>query len=528
MLLTIRYVDGVRVHKALIVIPVLFNSLLFSTMIIYFEFSGMLAYALLAIGLTVELLILFKARIWTLIVVSFGILIHLFAIRSIVIGINALVLGLHSYEIINNTARLTTNTMITLAAHIVVLVLFISFVPPNAVKKIIKNKTLLNNIGIIMTVLGLFFIFNARMLTVQTESNSLAWQQILLPIFLMGIFYSLLIFMIRLVLLDEYQKIIAELENKVDKNEMLSDALFNYAVIIVEFNCTKNKTERILVNSTEIEIQDSITITEFYENNIAKFTHPDDVGLMLNLNINKVTEAFNSGIKELSFDYRSYKIQTNPKNTGISVASDGYFWHKLRINSRLDSETNEIISICTIDEIHDEKEAEIALIMKTERDTLTGAYNKDAVKSNVSALLRNSERGILFIFDIDNFKGINDNMGHAFGDEVLIEIYNKVNTLFRSDDIIGRFGGDEFVAFISGDSTIENIEKLSKRICNTVEKTYTSDNGMNITISASIGVAIYPEHGATYDELFYAADVALYESKHRGKNTYTIFNKNMK
>lgn len=165
------------------------------------------------------------------------------------------------------------------------------------------------------------------------------------------------------------------------------------------------------------------------------------------------------------------------------------------------------------------EQEKLAFQIKSERDPLTGLYNKAASEARISDLLaahpdRNS---VLFIFDLDDFKQINDTFGHAEGDECLRRYANFISSFFRSGDIVGRFGGDEFIAFINGAETAAAIHQKMNRLVSTLEKRIEDD-----AKSATLSVGIAYTHGKLYDypTLFDHADKALYCAKQKGKNCY--------
>ncbi len=178
----------------------------------------------------------------------------------------------------------------------------------------------------------------------------------------------------------------------------------------------------------------------------------------------------------------------------------------------------------------DAQEREAALLkMKSELDSLTHIYNKGTTEYLIDKIITSSKVDVhqhtLIIIDLDNFKQLNDTFGHQFGDEVIKELATFLKNLFRSNDIVGRIGGDEFFVFMR-DTTIEKrLEEKCNQILKQFHKFYEK-NGKSVEISASIGVALYPEHGTIYKELYHNADVALYSAKKHGKNNYQLFNGN--
>ncbi len=152
-------------------------------------------------------------------------------------------------------------------------------------------------------------------------------------------------------------------------------------------------------------------------------------------------------------------------------------------------------------------------------DFLSGVYNKMATEEEISGYLtaHPQARCILFILDVDNFKTINDTRGHEMGDQVIASIGRHLRNNFRSDDIVGRIGGDEFLIFlkdIPSDTDLhQQIRRVQKLFCQ-----FTTQNELHIEISTSIGAAIFPTDATSFTELYKAADRALYQAKKHGKS----------
>lgn len=160
-------------------------------------------------------------------------------------------------------------------------------------------------------------------------------------------------------------------------------------------------------------------------------------------------------------------------------------------------------------------------------DSLTKCLNKRIFYEKVSAVLEKSlpvEQHAFIILDIDNFKSINDNLGHHFGDIVLAELSGKLKSSFRSSDYVGRIGGDEFVIFLRD---FLDMSMLIKKVEVVLElfRSVSFKEVQAYAVSASIGIALFSIDGMTYDELYEKSDVALYYSKNRGKNCYSLYDK---
>lgn len=161
---------------------------------------------------------------------------------------------------------------------------------------------------------------------------------------------------------------------------------------------------------------------------------------------------------------------------------------------------------------------------KADTDLLTGLNNKLATERKIKQYIEENPDSLamMFLFDIDNFKKINDTYGHAFGDEVLRTLGKQVSSVFRVTDIVGRTGGDEFVIFLKFLKEDANTLKEAKKLLDFF-KNFTAGEYMKYSATASIGVAVYPADGADFESLYKAADKALYKAKQRGKNQVAFF-----
>lgn len=163
---------------------------------------------------------------------------------------------------------------------------------------------------------------------------------------------------------------------------------------------------------------------------------------------------------------------------------------------------------------------------KSQRDLLTELYNKITAQQMVEEKLIATADKVshaLMIVDIDNFKAINDTMGHMFGDTVLTDVATKLKALFRSSDVLGRVGGDEFIIFLSNISVDTTISRKATDITDIFRNSYVKD-GISYKISCSIGIAVSPNHGTTFADLYHNADRALYAAKSLGKDRYLVYN----
>ncbi len=191
-----------------------------------------------------------------------------------------------------------------------------------------------------------------------------------------------------------------------------------------------------------------------------------------------------------------------------------YRWMGCQGQILRDSAGKPLSLIGKISDVHEQKKKEQRLLEKSSLDPLTGALNREAAQRKISRKLETGKPGFFFMVDADNFKMINDSMGHAAGDNVLAGIVREIKQVFRQEDVVGRIGGDEFIIYMNGTDDFavarSKVEQLLKRL----------DHRDGIPVSVSIGIADFPGQGQDYGQLYEAADRAMYEAKHLGKCRY--------
>ena len=196
---------------------------------------------------------------------------------------------------------------------------------------------------------------------------------------------------------------------------------------------------------------------------------------------------------------------------------------------RLNGRFLKIISFKREDEFYgmildktDDEEVKSKIKKESETDALTNLLNRNGLEDRLKNIFEfNKETGVLIIFDLDNFKLVNDDLGHPVGDEVLRIFSRCLEKCFRKDDIISRIGGDEFIVFINNNIEKNNLENKLNNLLNNIrlELEYYYNK---YKLSTSIGVAYRNDKVNTYDELYKEADKALYKAKKLGKNRFCI------
>lgn len=248
---------------------------------------------------------------------------------------------------------------------------------------------------------------------------------------------------------------------------------------------------------------------------------------------NKYMEHFDTS-KIFDEDAECYKsvfegLLKSPKHDTIEFRTkrfdQDYTWYQANLTSLLGAEGYVTRVVGRLINIHEKKLKELDLLLRAEKDALTGLYNKGATVQLIQNSITESGKGAinaLMIIDLDNFKEVNDLLGHSQGDKVLVETANALNDIFKGGDIVGRIGGDEFVVYMKNLNTISNADILAGKVVKKVDYTLEhTDHPIHVT--CSVGVAIFPYHGTDYEELFNKADKAVYTAKANGKCGYRIY-----
>lgn len=258
------------------------------------------------------------------------------------------------------------------------------------------------------------------------------------------------------------------------------------------------------INGTDTLVNDAFT-----------FLHKDDISVL-----KEAMETLKSG-KSINCEYRLKRIVDSEMH---------YEWVNVRSNPLLDEMGKPYFAIGTIASIQKQKMEIELLSEKSQFDLLTGLLNKIQFQSEAEKCLKEklvdlSYNYCLVVIDIDDFRVINEKIGHYDADSILKEVATRIKYYFLPEDIAGRFGGDEFVALVRFEnSERKNIFAQMSGLVDELKKPYLV-RGVQSNVSVSIGVAFNNEPGSSVEELFRNADKALYLSKQNGKGCFSIYNK---
>ena len=182
--------------------------------------------------------------------------------------------------------------------------------------------------------------------------------------------------------------------------------------------------------------------------------------------------------------------------------------------------------LLAMEDITERKRYEKELQRLALTDPLTGLANRNRFNDNLDRALKEARRfelnGALLLIDLDGFKQVNDVCGHPAGDAVLRDVAEILEQSVREVDTVARLGGDEFAIILVGANTTDDAERLAQQHIQGLSRPFELD-GHTVTIGASIGIALFPDATCDVGELIKRADLALYQAKNGGRNTYRVF-----
>lgn len=285
--------------------------------------------------------------------------------------------------------------------------------------------------------------------------------------------------------------------------------------ICFEYNRKNDEFKLFTFNGTSETINYSDTFTKWKENVIKN---------------NYIEKGFETQFEKFCSDLKFNNRLQNEYCYKGSIFSNGSKNQNIKCLCRVVKDNNHQNYVVGVIRAYrdDTLQNENVLFSETSRDFLTGVLNKMTIKKYCEDKIAEAPNYMLCmcIVDVDNFKDVNDNFGHMFGDEVLSKVANIITNYVGQTGKVGRIGGDEFFIFFESIKNLDELRGVLRAIRSSVQMEYDGKlNNVNVTLS--IGASIYPEYGTTYDELFKIADKALYIAKDKGKNRYIIYNRDI-
>ena len=202
----------------------------------------------------------------------------------------------------------------------------------------------------------------------------------------------------------------------------------------------------------------------------------------------------------------------------------------LSITAVLDDSGDTSHYIGIFSEVSSESEGDERLYHLAHYDSLCDLPNRllffDRLRQTISRARRSKEKIAVMFMDLDGFKEVNDEHGHAVGDELLRQVSKRVVNTLRASDTIARIGGDEFTVIVTDINHADDVANIAGKILSAIKDVYTVDDS-RFTVSASIGISFYPDNSEDMHMLVKQADIAMYKAKKQGKNRFVFFDTSM-
>ncbi|GHE80301.1 EAL domain-containing protein [Thalassotalea profundi] len=288
---------------------------------------------------------------------------------------------------------------------------------------------------------------------------------------------------------DERLKLFAKCIENISDAVIIYDRLFNIVDVNKSYQRITNKTKRQMIGTS------------------MKFSQYPD--------------SFTQNVKK-------HLLQKNGWHGEIeSVRDNGeVYLTDLNIDIIRDESGNISHFVGVFSDITKRKETEAELRKLANTDTLTTLPNRSYFQANQLRLVKSTIPHALLVFDLDNFKKVNDSMGHEVGDILLCKVAERLRSVGRSHDTVYRLGGDEFSIIVEDTNDIHTITSIAKQILKTIAEPLKLRN-QEVVLFSSIGIVLYPEDGANPHELLKNADTAMYHAKNAGGNRYQFFSDSM-
>lgn len=296
----------------------------------------------------------------------------------------------------------------------------------------------------------------------------------------------------------------ASLEQALQRNHVVLDqttsALFEWDLATDRFSCSDKIRQRF---GFEVNGANFSEVVEGANN-----FHPDDLPL-LRAKIRALREGKTTDVVDV-------RIANNEGR---------YSWSRIRASAVTgdDGRVERLVGI--VHDIDDLKSDALDMKKQAQRDELTRLLNKNSTqRAIVEYLADRDDRAMaaMLLLDLDNFKTVNDSLGHMYGDAVLTQVGATLRNMFRSQDVVGRIGGDEFMILLKGLPNMEVIQDRCKLLVDTLHN-QLHQLMPNLPVSVSVGAAVAPRDGIAFADLYRHSDEALYTAKRRGKNQYKIY-----
>lgn len=476
------------------------------------------SYVILFVLLMLSFYLLYRDALVKILFCASSCLLHVMALRAFVTGIISALLDCSVYEVANDPVLFVVSIGVGAAITNIAILMVLKFISAEKIKIINQHKEQQWFLIAWMSVFNIYLLFNSEVFWEKTYHPNIVGNEIIVSAAILLGLYIVVFFAFKTISLLGYKIKSAELQREIYQEQQFKSATIKDAIMIYEINITQDR----MLKGFEGEETELGKMVHCYSDMLAFMTHrfvySEDIEKFTQYGSrSNLTREFEEGRSETTIEYRR-------------LTEEGrYIWVRAVTNLTQSMESGDLIAFVFVKDIDAEKEHQLNLQYKAERDPLTGLYNKGMTEKLINEALtfHPAQTGsALIMIDADNFKEVNDQLGHVYGDAVLCELAEKLQRIFKADDIVGRIGGDEYIVFMRADASQAAVEEKAAEICKAFYTVLTGENGESFIVSGSVGISISPKDGDAFTELYHKADIALYEAKRKGKNNYVVYHGN--
>ncbi len=481
------------------------TSLVGTVMLVFFGSMSSLGYTIMLVVYAITVMSFYrKISVMTRLCCVFVFNLHIMFSRAMITSIISIISGKDIIDLSRNNTSFWLILILTSILTTVITFIMLKLLPRKYLKLIGERTDHLILYFALLLLSNLYMIVNGNVYIHDIEYEWLPIHQIVAAVTTLASTYVGVFALVGFDMLKERRETLEQ--DAIYKSVIKSRSLF-----MLEINCSKDLIIRFLERGEQQPIP-QMSYSKYTRALFAKWVYEEDYDAVCrHESIENIISQYHIGNTEITSEFR------------VILDEGEYRWIRSLISMKKDVETGDVIAIiATLDDIHEAKTKEIDLMQQAEIDPLVGVLNKIATEAHINKQIKVDKYGALFMIDLDNFKGINDNFGHAYGDEVLKGVTAEIAKRFRNHDIIGRVGGDEFIVFLVGAVGKARILEKAKAVCDALNKVYRKD-GTEVEISCSLGIAIAPSHGVSFNSLYQKADIAMYECKNNTKNGYVVY-----
>ena len=390
---------------------------------------------------------------------------------------------------------------------------------------------------IICSIFLVFLTFNGKVFTIGPTMDEVARRMLCCEMFLKiaFIWWSSRLLFVMITNQMSYVKNEVYTENALDKERAFRNTVMRKGIFYLNIDITRDEIKEGAEFLNPAIWGNCVSFTKVIEGLLKDCIHPEDEEEFVHTNNREV-------IKERvdTAPYYSHQIRVSAK--GISKyfslveqydkhyleTDKEWIWLKIDYIYTKNSTTGDIFSYVAAFDVDLQVEQGEKLKKSASTDFLTGILNRAAIEKGINEKFeKKNDVGTFFIIDVDNFKSVNDELGHPMGDQLLKQIASTLTEVFRKNDMVGRLGGDEFCVFMKDVEDVEIIQTKAETLNAKCRIECQGEDGKIVKVSVSIGIATINPQISEYSELYKCADLALYETKRRGKDTYTIYSEGM-